>query len=77
MCPKWGLGNCYLATQHDKNYFNALRLDYSKQYSWNDVRQLIKKYIDYQTFFSICKNCKWISICSKIMKSEQNRNFKK
>lgn len=70
MCPNKGLGKCPLAVKHDRDYFNALHINCSEQYSWNDIKRLIEKYIDYQTFFSICSNCEWISVCSKIMKSK-------
>ena len=70
-CPNNGLGKCSKAVQHDKDYFIVLRIDTDRSYSWNDIKQLIDQYLDYNTFVNICSNCKWFHICKELFQKQK------
>ncbi len=65
-CPNQELKKCLKVSQRDSDYFIVLRLDLNKVYSWNDIKQFIKKYLDYKTFSNICSNCQWFYICNNL-----------
>ena len=53
----------------DDSYKTICNLNYNIHYSLNEINTIIKNHLTISKFKTICSNCQWFGICSKLIKN--------